>query len=83
MQNETTSANFTSFTGMDVIGQTIADLHGVSLLQIKGRQQHDKVLKARKEISQALFAMGKSYAEIGRWMKKDHSTIIHHCRRAE
>lgn len=49
---------------------------------IQGKDKFNFILPARFAVWKALKDTGTSYAQIGRWFERDHSTIIHGARRA-
>lgn len=49
---------------------------------IEGKAKFDFILPARFAIWAALRNTGSTYAQIGRWFGRDHSTIINGVRRA-
>lgn len=49
---------------------------------IQSRAKFNFILPARFAVWKALKDTGTSYAQIGRWFERDHSTIIHGARRA-
>lgn len=65
---------------LDAIGNEVAAKYGVPVHQIKGRQRSRRYVEARKAFSQWAYNHDFTLSEIGRWMKKDHTTIIHHLR---
>ena len=54
----------------------------VSQRDINSRYKYDFILPARFAIWKALRDNGSTYAQIGRWFDRDHSTIINGVRRA-
>lgn len=65
-----------------------ADAHGVHLDLIFSREKTDRVVECRHEIwarcrAEIVMADGHqpSFTQIGRWFKKDHSTVIHGVKR--
>ena len=50
---------------------------------ITGPTKFNFILPARYAVYKLLRMRGSSYCDIGRWLGKDHSTIIHGCRRAD
>lgn len=60
-----------------------AKMFGVHPRDITGPYRFQFILKPRFALSKALRERGWSYSEIGRLMKRDHSTIMHHIRKAE
>lgn len=77
-----------SALGLLHAAQRIAERHGVSLEDIRGRRRNRTLAKARTQIY-ALLHMCRdldgnelSYPEIGALMDRDHSTILKTLRRA-
>lgn len=50
---------------------------GYSLASILSHDKRKCIVKVRWDIARALRARGMSYAQIGKAMNRDHSTIIH------
>lgn len=48
-----------------------------------GRYRFQFLLPGRFALYKILWLRGNSYADIGRWMDRDHTSIIHGCRRAD
>lgn len=57
-------------------------LFKVSQRDIDSKYKFDFILPARFAIWHALRTTGSTYAQIGRWFGRDHSTIINGVRRA-
>jgi len=55
----------------------IADKHGYNVEDILGPCRHKHLVIVRRECVAMLRAKGYSTTEIGRIMKRDHSTIVH------
>jgi chromosomal replication initiation ATPase DnaA len=55
----------------------IAQTHGYDVGDILGKSKFRKLVMARRECVLMLRAKGYSTTEIGRIMKRDHSTIVH------
>jgi chromosomal replication initiation ATPase DnaA len=55
----------------------------VSPGQLASIEKHRDVVQARMVAAWLLRQDGRSYAEIGRALGKDHTTIMHACRRVE
>lgn len=51
--------------------------HNVRRTEIFSRSTRDPVYRARKEVMIRLRADGFSTTQIGRWMDRDHSTVVH------
>ena len=58
-------------------------LFKVAQRDIDSRCKYDFILPARFAVWHALRSTGSTYAQIGRWFDRDHSTIINGVRRAE
>lgn len=58
------------------IMEQVATKHGVTVDEIKGHRRGAKVLAARFEFyARAVAETGKSFPEIGRFCRRDHSTV--------
>lgn len=55
--------------------------HNVTVREIMGRGRSHSVVAARKAVMRQLRADGFSTSQIGRWMGRDHSTVVHATRR--
>lgn len=51
---------------------------GITKIQLQGRQRPSEYVRARVMYSRLARAEGYSYPEIGRHLKKDHTTIVYH-----
>ncbi|OXE37461.1 MAG: hypothetical protein CGW95_01550 [Phenylobacterium zucineum] len=51
--------------------------------QIMSPSRHKRVVRARNAVFAALSRRGSSSGQIGRWMHRDHSTVLHGIRRAD
>lgn len=58
-------------------------LFAVHPRDIGGKAKFNFILPARFAIWHALRETGSTYAQIGRWFERDHSTIINGVRRAK
>lgn len=54
----------------------------ISQRDILGRAKYDFILPARFAVWKALHNTGTSYAQIGRWFDRDHTTVRNGVRRA-
>lgn len=62
----------------------VALKHGLTIADIMGRRRKPNIVLARHEAMYELHATGKySLPQIGRFMKRDHTTILHGCRKIE
>lgn len=60
----------------------LCDKYGVLMDEVCGRSKIPQIVKARVAVAVMLRASGLSYPMIGRFVKKDHSTILNEVRRA-
>ena len=59
----------------------IAFWHGVSAAEIFAKHRGDaRVTRARADVMRRLRADGFSLPQIGRWLHRDHTTVLHHIR---
>lgn len=59
----------------------IAFWHGVSTAEIFAKRRGDAtVARARADVMRRLRADGFSLPQIGRWMHRDHTTVLYHVR---
>jgi len=58
----------------------IAFWHGVSERDIFSRTRAQPFAIARADLMRRLRRDGFSYTQIGRWLQRDHTTVIHHTR---
>ena len=56
--------------------------HGTSIKRVMGESRTRADVEARWEIMRRLHDDGFSLSQIGRWIKRDHSTVIHGLRRS-
>lgn len=62
----------------------VALKHGLTIADIMGRRRKTPIVLARQEAMYELHKTGKySFPQIGRFMKRDHTTILHGCRKME
>lgn len=52
--------------------------HGVAPERIKGRERNKDIARIRIEASGLMLAAGHGYSAIGRFLNRDHATIIYH-----
>jgi len=57
--------------------------HGVTSAQIMSRESTAPVCKARWGVMRALRDDGFTLAQIGRWLGRDHTTIMHGLRKSD
>lgn len=55
-----------------------ASSHGVSVCAVLGRDRTKLASKARGDVMFRLAKDGISPSQIGRWLKRDHSTVLYH-----
>ena len=67
----------------DAIILKASELFKVHPRDIISHHRFDFVTRARFAICKALRMRGWSYAQIGRFLKRDHSTVIHAVKRAD
>jgi hypothetical protein len=58
--------------------QEIASRHETSLAEMRGPKRWANIVEARKELIELLDSRQWSSTMIGRFMHRDHTTIIHH-----
>lgn len=64
---------------LDQLGQTVANMYGVTVERMKSRSKLTELVEARVIFSLiARHDCEKTFKTIGQWMKRDHSTIMHH-----
>jgi chromosomal replication initiation ATPase DnaA len=64
------------------IVESVARRHGVSVDGLLGRARTAPLAAARHDLMCCLWASGVAYAEIGRLLGRDHTTVMHGVRRA-
>jgi hypothetical protein len=69
-------------SGPEIIA-AIARAMSFTVAEILGPRRARPVMRARATCSYVLRERGNSYTVIGRWMNRDHSTIINACRQFE
>lgn len=60
---------------------TVLKATGISKERLQGNQRTSEVVRARVLYSTIAREAGHSYPEIGRQLKKDHTTILYHIKR--
>ena len=70
-------ANMTPRTSAEVIACVAAAFSLKPCALTESDRRFDEVCRARRVAAYVLWKRGSSYAQIGRWMNRDHSTIIH------
>lgn len=61
---------------LDDVATAVAQAHGVPLRELLGRRRHASVARARAALYTALRGHGMSYPEIGRLLRRDHTTVM-------
>ena len=61
----------------------VAAEHEVRPTEILGRRRFPRLAAARQEVCRRLVALGWSYAEVGRQLGLDHTTVIHAVRKGD
>ncbi len=64
------------------IVESVADRHGISVAALLSRRRSQLFAVARQDLMSCLWASGLAYAEIGRLLGRDHTTVIYGVRRA-
>lgn len=64
---------------MDAILYRVAWETGVPVDLIRGDRRTAKIARARQTFMRDAHEAGKSYSAIGRFLGRDHSTVIHAC----
>lgn len=67
-------------SNLSLIETLVCQATGVTPLQLRSRRRARPYVEARKLFSQMAHDFGFSLSEIGRYMGKDHTTIMHHVR---
>ena len=68
---------------MDMVVEDISLITGYSYDQLVGRDRPSDLSNARFLVYLCLMRLGFSYSSTGRWLKRNHVTIIHGCREIE
>lgn len=55
----------------------ICERHGVTREQLKSPERTKDIVRARQELMHLLICAGMSVAGIGRYLNRDHTTILH------
>lgn len=71
----------TESTPLDMIAGAVSQATGIRITQMKGRQQSKPVVEARKLVAEMAHALGLSASEIGRYLNKNHATILDYVRK--
>ncbi len=56
----------------------VALLHGVAVHHVLGPRRWSELVSVRKKVARILFEAGLSYPEIGRALRKDHTTAMYY-----
>jgi chromosomal replication initiation ATPase DnaA len=59
-----------------VLAGLIGERHGTTAVGVLGRRRGPRFLEARRELYAALRAWGWSYPAIGRFVGRDHTTVL-------
>lgn len=60
------------------VAKEVAERHGITVADLKGRSQYRDVCRARHECMSIMKTLaGRSYSEIGRFLGRDHASVIH------
>ncbi len=51
--------------------------HGVTIAQIMGEERKRKTVAARWAVMRRLYQDGLTVTQIGRWMNRDHTAVLH------
>lgn len=70
-------------TGAGPIIYAAADLYGVSIDQVLSTSEEIHVVRARQAAAWLMHRQGLSYPQIGRALKRHHTTMMHAVRRVE
>ncbi len=62
--------------------ESVAERHGVSVAGLLSRCRNREFVIARQDLMTVLWGSGLAFAEIGRLLGRDHSTVIYGVRRA-
>lgn len=66
-------------TELDRLGQIVSNIYGHSPERLKSKSKLSDLCEARVVFSLiARYDLEKTFKTIGAWMKRDHSTIMHH-----
>lgn len=60
------------------IFEIVRDVTGKTRDEMCGRTRNQELLHARREFIRMALLQGHSYSSIGRALKRDHTTILHH-----
>ena len=71
---------------LEVAANVVADsieawveAQGLTMAQLKSASRTPRMVEARRRVSKYLRAHGWSYPEIGRFIDRDHTTVMHLC----
>ncbi len=64
------------------MAESVARRHGVSVEGLLGPRKTHLVVTARHDLMSCLWGSGLPYAEIGRLLGRDHSSVMHGVRRS-
>jgi chromosomal replication initiation ATPase DnaA len=73
-------AGLEPFAFMRDIAKDVANEHGVTLSEMRGNRRTARLVEARKDFGQRCLDIGKGATEIGRFLRRDHSTICYYDR---
>lgn len=62
--------------------ESVAQRHGVTVDAVLGSRRTSEVARARHDLMAGLYGSGLAYAEIGRLLGRDHTSVMHGVRRA-
>lgn len=62
--------------------ESVASRHGVSARDVLGRRRIKEIATARHDLMSCLWGSGLAYAEIGRLLGMDHTSVMFGVRRA-
>jgi chromosomal replication initiation ATPase DnaA len=58
--------------------RSVSAEHGVSVDELRGPRRNNRLIEARRAVIQALRDCGLSLPQIGRFVHRDHTTVLHH-----
>lgn len=62
---------------VDEIVRRTAISYGLSVEDLLGRSRSKMIVRARKEAMKAVYELGFSYPEVGRFFGRDHTTVMY------
>jgi len=65
------------------LGHLVCDGHGVGLDEVLGRDRHRRVSVVRGKVVAAWRREGYGLSEIGRWLGRHHTSVLHMLRMTE